>query len=261
MAAVAEAEAMDVAEPVAEGAEYPCKKFFRSRAHCNPLSHNDAFDYPKSPAAVNWAEYYPLKPGMAVQNLDVGCGYGGLSMALAALAKDELTLALEIRPKVCEFVRRRIEALRVSHKGQYDNVSCMRTNSMLYLPNIVNKGQLKRLFFCFPDPHFKAKNWRRRVVSTALLAEYAYALQDDGLVYTVTDVKELHDWHVAKCSVHPLFEAVDSTEENDPFVKAIVNETEEGMKVARNKGAKYFAVYRKKRPEEISPVKLWPEKA
>ena len=24
----------------------PKKKYFRSRAHCNPLSHNDSFDYP-----------------------------------------------------------------------------------------------------------------------------------------------------------------------------------------------------------------------
>ena len=29
--------------------EMPRKCFYRSRAHCNPLSHNDAFDYPVSP--------------------------------------------------------------------------------------------------------------------------------------------------------------------------------------------------------------------
>lgn len=27
----------------------PLKRFFRSRAHCNPLSHNDGFHYPLSP--------------------------------------------------------------------------------------------------------------------------------------------------------------------------------------------------------------------
>jgi len=40
-----------------------------------------------------------------------------------------------------------------------------------YVPNYFAKGSLKKLFFCFPDPHFKAKNHRRRIVTTPLLAE------------------------------------------------------------------------------------------
>lgn len=39
-------------------------------------------------------------------------------MALGALFPDKLTLALEIRPKVTEYVRLRIEALRAEHPGQ-----------------------------------------------------------------------------------------------------------------------------------------------
>lgn len=39
----------------------PQKRFFRSRAHCNPLSHNDAFNYPNTPADVNWKEeHFPF---------------------------------------------------------------------------------------------------------------------------------------------------------------------------------------------------------
>jgi hypothetical protein len=37
----------------------PQKKFFRSRAHCNPLSHNDAFDYPVDPSQYDWSPMYP----------------------------------------------------------------------------------------------------------------------------------------------------------------------------------------------------------
>jgi hypothetical protein len=33
-------------------AAMPLKRFFRSRAHCNPLSHNDGFKYPLSPEAA-----------------------------------------------------------------------------------------------------------------------------------------------------------------------------------------------------------------
>ena len=43
----------------------------------------------------------------------------------------------------------------------------MRTNCMKYLPNYFEKGQLQKIFICFPDPHFKAKNHRRRIVTYA----------------------------------------------------------------------------------------------
>ena len=35
-----------------QAADYPQKRFFRSRAHCNPLSHNDAAPYPRDPSAL-----------------------------------------------------------------------------------------------------------------------------------------------------------------------------------------------------------------
>lgn len=45
--------------------------------------------------------------------LDIGCGFGGLTMALAELLPEELILAMEIRAKVCEFVRLRIEGISI----------------------------------------------------------------------------------------------------------------------------------------------------
>eukprot|EP00629_Pelagomonadales_sp_RCC1024_P003641 CAMPEP_0119287102 /NCGR_PEP_ID=MMETSP1329-20130426/34993_1 /TAXON_ID=114041 /ORGANISM="Genus nov. species nov., Strain RCC1024" /LENGTH=261 /DNA_ID=CAMNT_0007287857 /DNA_START=119 /DNA_END=901 /DNA_ORIENTATION=- len=251
-------------EQAAQPKNYPQKKFFRSRAHCNPLSHNDGVEYPVSPEQLDWAALYPAHgpgAGAKVRFLDVGCGFGGLCVALAALS-DELTLALEIRPKVCEFVRQRIDALREEHPGRYQNVSCLRYNAQSYLPNVVRRGQLTKLFFCFPDPHFKAKNHRRRIVSTSLLAEYAYALAPGGLLYCVTDVRELHEWHVAKLDAHPCFERVEAGAE-DPFVRAIREETEEGKKVSRQgghmtDGSKYHCVYARRAPGDVAPnPRLW----
>lgn len=59
--------------------------------------------------------------------LDIGCGFGGLTVALASLLPDKLILGLEIRAKVCEYVRLRIEALREETGGkEYQNASCFR---------------------------------------------------------------------------------------------------------------------------------------
>jgi tRNA (guanine-N7-)-methyltransferase len=118
---------------------------------------------------------------------------------------------------------------------------------MKFLPNFFHKASIHKLFFCFPDPHFKRKNHQRRIISERLLSEYAFILKPNGRLYCITDIKELHEWHVAKCDAHPLFERIiDHAElDKDPCVKAMQEETEEGQKVTRNGGEKYFAVYRR----------------
>ena len=63
---------------------------------------------------------------------------------------------------------------------------------MRHLPNFLRPGEVSRIFICFPDPHFKAKNHRRRIVSETMLGEYAYLLRPGGRLYLVTDVLELH---------------------------------------------------------------------
>lgn len=64
------------------------------------------------------------------------------------------------------------------------------------------------MFFLFQDPHFKKKNEKRRIISTSLLAEYAYLLAVGGRVYIITDVKELFDWEYSHLKKHPLFQEV-----------------------------------------------------
>jgi len=180
--------------------EMPQKRFYRQRAHCNPLSHNDAFSYPTTPGRMDWSALYPGAASDVVPDfVDVGCGFGGLTVALAKHFPEQRVLATEIRAKVCEYVRLRIEALRAKGTdGAFQNAAVIRSNSMRYMPNYFPRASVSKLFFCFPDPHFKVKNHRRRIVSETLLSEYAYILKPGGILYTITDVEELHQWHVAK---------------------------------------------------------------
>ena len=256
--------------PITNDGDMPQKKFYRQRAHCNPLSHNDNFSYPVRPDLMDWTDqHYPgwkkYKPPSTAADeviptvLDIGCGFGGLTVALSTILPNETILGMEIRAKVTEYVRLRLLALRKEFPGSYENASVMRTNSMKFLPNYFRKGCLNKLFFCFPDPHFKRKNHPRRIVSERLLSEYAYFLSPGGKLYAITDVKELHEWHVAKCDSHPLFERIEDEEElaKDPCVKAMITETEEGKKVARNKGNKYYAVYKYRDDLVHNSTKEW----
>lgn len=117
---------------------------------------------------------------------------------------------------------------------------------MKNITNFFDKESLEKMFFCFPDPNFKRVHYRRRIVNKNLLADYCYLLKSGGKIYAITDVLQLHEWHLEMLSTHPQFSKVpDEESEKDPCIKAILEETEEGKKVARNRGKKYWCVFQK----------------
>ncbi|EFA77879.1 tRNA guanine-N7--methyltransferase [Heterostelium album PN500] len=228
----------------------PIKPYHRIKAHANPQSDSN-FDYPVSPSCYDWSKHYNKtlseQPEKRVTIADVGCGYGGLLVGLASTFPDRLALGLEIRDKVVQYVEDRIEKLRKDNeeKNQYQNISVLKTNAMKYLPNLFYKGQLEKIFFLFPDPHFKKANHKRRIISPALLAEYAYVIKVGGLAYFISDVEELYLWMHEHFKGHPLFEEVKLEPTDDPCIPLILNATEEGRKVNRIDGKKWYGVFRR----------------
>ncbi|RDD44980.1 tRNA (guanine-N(7)-)-methyltransferase [Trichoplax sp. H2] len=191
-------------------AAMPQKKFYRQRAHSNPLADH-TFSDPICPDQMNWPALYPTyqaEKGDCVQFLDIGCGYGGLLITLAPLFPDTYIMGMEIRVKVSDYVKERIAALRINNPGKYNNIAIVRTNAMKYLPNYFKKGQ--------------------------------------GLVYTVTDVEEVHIWMKSHLNEHPLFEEVKlESLSHDAILKFLGDCTEEGQKVTRNDGKKFTAIFKR----------------
>lgn len=255
--------------------ELPKTKFYRQRAHANPFSDHQ-LTYPISPEMMDWSPYYPafvlnVAPGGTqtlskdVEVADIGCGFGGLLVALAPKLPDTLLLGqrgrtlsifkisnslsgMEIRSQVTEYVQERIKALRAQNAEArlYQNAACLRANTMKFLPNFFRKHQLLKIFLCFPDPHFKARKHKARIVSATLNSEYAYVVRPGGIIYTITDVEDLHNWMVQHFDSHPSFQRVPEDEqEADECVSVMRTETEEGKKVERNKGKKFVALFRR----------------
>lgn len=164
---------------------------------------------------MDWSTLYPdfftgnpsEKETPRVEFADIGCGYGGLlgswpstvctdnyfalyyliatsihhhplfflSVELSTLFPDKLMLGLEIRVKVSDYVRDRIQSLRASEPGRYQNIACIRSNAMKYLPNFFCKGQVGLHLCMSPDRtemerRVLVRVWTRRLTSTHVWA-------------------------------------------------------------------------------------------
>lgn len=63
-------------------------------------------------------------------------------VTLGPMFPNSLILGIEIRVKVSDYVINRIAALRENNSSHYQNIACIRTNAMKYLPNYFKKGQV-----------------------------------------------------------------------------------------------------------------------
>mmetsp|Transcript_41770 Transcript_41770/g.43773 ORF Transcript_41770/g.43773 Transcript_41770/m.43773 type:complete len:359 (-) Transcript_41770:117-1193(-) len=268
----------------------PHKAKYRMRAHCNPL--NDlSISYPLCPNQVDWKMHYGLAIANSqdenikvfnntkvypinytaypctlpesthspaslpcVNILDIGCGFGGLLFTMSPYLKTgDLALGLEIRDKITNYCSDRIKVLRQNSEGEgASNISVVRTNAMKVILNYFKKGQIEKMFFCFADPHFKKYTHRRRVINKYLLQDYAYLLKEGGMIYSITDVEDLHNWHVQSLDANPSFERVKNEELEKDMYLGFMKNTDEARKVTRNKGSMWYAAWKRVIPKIAS---------
>ena len=125
---------------------------------------------------------------------------------------------------------------------------CCCTCSCLFVERPPHDQFSKRKANCFTQPVLSfRKNYRRRIISKGLLHIYSYLLRPGGIIYTITDVEDLHLWTKFHCEKHPCFEQVTSTTilAEDSCIQLMQTETEESKKVDREGREKYIGVYKR----------------
>jgi tRNA (guanine-N7-)-methyltransferase len=141
-------------------------------------------------------------------HLDIGCGKGGflLDMAVSDVAKSYNYLGLEIRPLVASYARERVILHDVA--GHLDYLGC---NANVDLRRILSRYHqqqesddatdspprqlLQRVSIQFPDPHYKSKRAKRRVVTRELVNTLAASMPTDGtgIIFLQSDVQSMLD--------------------------------------------------------------------
>jgi len=168
----------------------------RVRQHVNPLANKYAT--PIDPP--DWSESYgnlsqPL-------HLDIGCGWGDFLLHMAKLEPNWNFLGLEIRQPLVDTANQQKQRQGLTNLCY---LFCNANNSLAPLLASLPPHCLARVSIQFPDPWFKNRHLKRRVVQPEVVELLSKYLQPGGMVFLQSDVeiveREMYDRFLA----HPVF--------------------------------------------------------
>lgn len=156
----------------------------RVHQHVNPLSPY----YRQAPKPVDIETMFadPERPLL----LDIGCARGRFLLRMAEAEPKWNYLGVEIREPLVN------EANRLAAEAGLANVHYAFCNAMLWLDRLLEgipDGVLQNVTIQFPDPWFKKKHAKRRMVNEEMVETIARHLAPGGRVFVQTDIEFLAD--------------------------------------------------------------------
>jgi len=156
----------------------------RVHQHVNPLS--PYFRQAPKPVEIEGVFADPTRPML----LDIGCARGRFLLKMADAEPEWNYLGVEIRAPLVD------EANRLAADAGLTNLHYAFCNAMLWLDRLIGNipdGVLCQVTIQFPDPWFKKKHAKRRMVNEEMAAAIADKLAAGGKVFVQTDIEFLAD--------------------------------------------------------------------
>ncbi len=144
--------------------------------------------------------------------LDVGFGRGLSVFTRAEAAPDARILGVEVKTKCVYKVDQELQRM-----GVQDRVKVWAWDIRELVQRMQPDGCVTRAYLHFPDPWWKERHQKRRVLTSPWLDSLARVMPVGGELYVQTDVDERHELYVATCEEHPAFEMVDAELTENPF--------------------------------------------
>jgi tRNA (guanine-N7-)-methyltransferase len=154
----------------------------RVHQHVNPL----APFYRQAPKPVDIGDIF-ADPGKPL-HVDIGCARGRFLLRMARAVPDWNFLGVEIREPLVD------EANRLAAETGLTNLHYSFCNAMLWLDRLlegVPEGMLQMITIQFPDPWFKKKHAKRRMVNGELIDTVVHKLAPVGKIFVQTDIEFL----------------------------------------------------------------------
>ena len=162
----------------------------RIRQHVNPLARKF-----QSPIAIpDWQDVYQkcdrgaYPKGNRPLHLDIGCARGRFLLNLAQKNPEVNYLGIEIRRQLVDLANQERDKLGLTNLHYL--FANMNSSAKLLLESLP-KNSLKTISIQFPDPWFKKKHNKRRVVQPDLVTLLVNYLAVGGEVFLQSDIKEV----------------------------------------------------------------------
>ena len=139
-------------------------------------------------------------PGEGDLEVDIGFGRGASLFSRAAAAPERRIVGIELKAKWAYKVEKRRRALGLS------NVLAWAADARDLLRRAGPDGSVQRVFVHFPDPWWKKRHAKRRVLGPELLDDLARLLVPGGQLFVQTDVLDRAELYADVIDAHPLFE-------------------------------------------------------
>ncbi len=169
----------------------------RVRQHVNPLANK----YQASANPLDWEKVY-FQPNQPL-HLDIGCARGQFLLQLAQIEPSWNFLGLEIREPLVNQANKLRDELELQNLHY---LFCNVNNSLRSLLSTLPPGSLQRVSIQFPDPWFKNRHAKRRVVQPELVAELSDYLIPGGMVFLQSDVEFIAIEMCDRFAAHPSFQ-------------------------------------------------------
>ena len=197
------------------------------RQHVNPLSRNFN-EIERIPALIEM--FGDSKSNL---HLDIGCAAGEFLFDLALINTNWNYIGIEIRERLVKTAKLKVRERDIK------NLYFIFGNANNILNDVQNKfiiKNLKSISFNFPDPWFKKRHYKRRVIQPGFINMLSKSLQKGTLIFIKTDVKDLFDYMDFTISSNFHFKPIDKKDFN-------CSESFNPMKVKTNR-EKYVIVNR-----------------
>lgn len=140
-----------------------------------------------------------LVEGEGPIELDIGFGRGLSLFERAALAPESRIIGIEVKTKLAYKADERIR------KQGLSNVAILCGDAREILKRAEPSGSVRRVSLHFPDPWWKKRHDKRRVIGDALLAELSRLMKPGGALFIQTDVEHRAEQYVAQLRARPDF--------------------------------------------------------
>ena len=144
-------------------------------------------------------------------HLDIGCAAGEFLFDLAQVNTRWNYIGIEIREKLVKNAK-----LKVIER-EFKNLYFIFGNANNILNDVQNKfiiKNLKSLSFNFPDPWFKKRHHKRRIIQPEFINILSNSLQKGTLIFVKTDVKDLFDYMDHTITSNCYFKKIDKKDFN-----------------------------------------------